>query len=93
MFFAIVFQGNSRSAGLREKPAPCRLRRGQATRDRDAGCFNCGKIASSRNTGSQKLHLLHVKEELDREYNRKKPGEAGLGRQFFDQLTRALDRE
>jgi hypothetical protein len=93
VFFAIVFQGNSRPAGLRDKPALCGLWCGQATGDRDAGCFGCGKIASSRSTGAQKLHSLHVKEEFDREYDRKKPGEAGLGRRFFDRLTRALDRK
>jgi hypothetical protein len=93
VFFAIVFQGNSRAVGLLEKPALCGLRCGQATRDGGAGSFGCGKIASSRNTGAQKLHSLHVKEEFDREYDRKKPGKAGLGRRFFDHLTRALDRK
>jgi hypothetical protein len=27
----------------------------------------CGKIASSRNTGAQKLHSLHATEECDRQ--------------------------
>jgi hypothetical protein len=83
MFFAIVFQGNSRPAGLREKPALRGLRCGQATRDGGAGCFDCGKIASSRNTGAQKLRSLHVKEVPDREYDRKSPARPGLVDDFL----------
>jgi hypothetical protein len=83
VFFAIVFQGNSRAAGLCEKPALCGLWCGQATRDCGAGSFGCGKIASSRNTGAQKLHSLHVKEEPDREYDRKSPARPGLVDDFL----------
>jgi hypothetical protein len=51
----------------------------------------CGKIASSRNTGAQKLHSMHATEECD--VKKRKPGEAGLVDVCLDQFTSIAARD
>jgi hypothetical protein len=51
----------------------------------------CGKIASSRNTGAQKLHSLHATEQRDRQ--KESPAKPGWSTFCLDQFASIASRD